>query len=256
VSFWPFLQQTVHRKKVCYPLCVTAKKVAAVQSAYIPWKGFFDLAASVDEFILLDDVQYTPRDWRNRNRIKTDLGARWLTIPVKTKGRRMQKIFEAEVADPSWAARHWQTIRLFYRNAPCFRSYSDLFADLYHGCRETSLSHINRRFIEAICDLLSIRTAISRSTDYAVGSGKTRRLVELCRKTGATDYVTGPAARQYLDEDSFHREGIGVIYFDYSGYLEYQQLYPPFVHEVSVLDLIFNEGSGAPRFMKVAGRKL
>ncbi len=233
---------------------MTTKKVAAVQSAYIPWKGFFDLAASVDEFILLDDVQYTPRDWRNRNRIKTDLGARWLTIPIKTKGRRAQKICEAEVADSRWAARHWQTIQLFYRNAPCFRRYVDLFADLYLGCRETSLSRINRRFIESISDLLSIRTVLSCSTDYAVGSGKTRRLVELCRKAGATEYVTGPAARCYLDEAAFRSAGLAVTYFDYSCYPEYHQLFPPFVHEVSVLDLIFNEGSKATQFLKVVGR--
>ena len=228
-------------------------RVAAVQSAYIPWKGFFDLTASVDEVILLDDVQYTPRNWRNRNRIKTDSGGRWLTIPIKTKGRRTQKICEAEVADPGWAARHWQTILLFYRKAPCFRRYEDLFADLYLGCGETSLSQINRRFIEAICDLLSIRTVLSSSTDYAVGGGKTARLVELCQQSGATEYLTGPVARCYLDEAAFRLAGIDVSYFDYSGYPEYGQLFPPFVHEVSVLDLIFNEGSEVRRFMKVAG---
>ena len=97
------------------------KRVAILQSMYIPWKGYFDLMATVDEFVLLDDVQYTPRNWRNRNRIKTDLGPRWLTIPVRTRGRRNQKTCEARVADPLWARRHWQTIVLFYRKAPCFR---------------------------------------------------------------------------------------------------------------------------------------
>ena len=222
---------------------------------YIPWKGFFDLLAAVDELILLDDVQYTPRNWRNRNRIKTDLGARWLTIPVWVKGRRTQKICEARIAEPGWARRHWQTISLHYRKARCFRMYEDLFADLYLGCRETSLSRVNRRFIEAICDLLSIHTDLSWSADYAVSGGKTTRLVELCRKANATHYVTGPLARQYLDEEAFRQEGIGVSYFDYSGYPEYGQLYPPFVHEVSVIYLILNEGSKATRFMKVAGRE-
>ena len=80
-----------------------AKKVAILQSNYIPWKGYFDMIASVDEFILYDDMQYTRRDWRNRNQIKTAQGLKWLTIPVCVKGKYYQKIRDTEIAKSNWA---------------------------------------------------------------------------------------------------------------------------------------------------------
>ena len=96
------------------------RRVAIVQSSYIPWKGYFDLIRAADEFILLDDVQFTKRDWRSRNRIKTKDGLHWLSIPVHTKGRYEQRILDATVSDPSWAVRHWQTIQGAYARAPHF----------------------------------------------------------------------------------------------------------------------------------------
>src|SRR5262245_43862038 len=98
------------------------KRVAIVQSNYIPWKGYFDLIAAVDEFILLDDVQYTKRDWRNRNLIKTAQGAQWLTIPVVNKGRQTQLIEETEISE-AWAEQHWTRIKHSYQKAPYFRDY-------------------------------------------------------------------------------------------------------------------------------------
>lgn len=77
------------------------KKVAIVQSNYIPWRGYFDLIAFVDEFIIYDDMQYTKRDWRNRNRIKTSQGLQWITVPVQVKGRFHQKIRETLIDGPS-----------------------------------------------------------------------------------------------------------------------------------------------------------
>src|SRR5438046_4323553 len=98
-----------------------ARKAAIVQSNYIPWKGYFDLIRRVDEFILYDDVQYTRRDWRNRNLIKTPQGLRWLTIPVEVKGKYYQSIRDTKIADPVWAASHWQTIVHNYGRAPHVR---------------------------------------------------------------------------------------------------------------------------------------
>lgn len=226
------------------------KSVAIVQSSYIPWKGYFDIMASVDEFVLYDDRQFTRRDWRNRNRIKTPEGTRWLTIPVESKGRYEQRIDETLISDPRWVDRHWSTILGSYRRAPHFSDYRDALEELYRTSTERRLSEVNRRFLEAIAGLLGIRTTLSWSTDYEAEGARTERLVSLCRATGATEYVTGPRARDYLDETAFEGAGIRLSYFDYSGYPEYEQLHPPFEHQVTVLDLILHTGAEAPRYLK------
>jgi len=221
-----------------------------VQSNYIPWKGYFDLIRSVDEFILYDDMQYTKRDWRNRNYIKTPRGLEWLTIPVDVSGKYFQKIRETRVSDPGWAKSHWGSLVQNYKKAPHFADYRERFEDLYLGGAEDMLSRINFRFIEAVCDILGIRTKISWSMDYELEEGKTERLVGLCKAAGATHYVSGPSARDYMDESLFHQEGITVSYMDYSGYLPYPQLHGEFRHTVTVLDLLFNTGPEATAYMK------
>jgi hypothetical protein len=227
-----------------------AKTIAIVQSNYIPWKGYFDLIRSVDEFILFDDMQYTRRDWRNRNAIQTPGGVSWLTIPVESKGKYFQKIRDTVVASQGWAADHWKSIAHFYSRAPFFRMYREPLKELYRGVDTKYLSEINHRFVTALCGMLGITTRITWSTDYEPGEGKTGRLVSLCKQTGATRYISGPAAKAYLDGALFAAEGIDVEYFDYSGYPEYPQLYTPFRHEVSVIDLILNAGPAAPAFLK------
>jgi hypothetical protein len=225
------------------------KRVAIVQSSYIPWKGYFDLVHSVDEFILLDEVQYTRRDWRNRNRIKTATGPMWLTVPVATTGQYLEPINRIAIADAGWASRHWRTIATSYARAPYFERYAAALEDLYLGCRASLLSLVNHRFLTAISDWLGIRTKISWSSDYEVVPGRTERLVSLCRQAGARVYVTGPSAAAYLDERLFEDANVKVMYFDYSGYPEYGQLYPPFEHRVSVVDLLLNQGPEARRYM-------
>ena len=231
---------------------VESKTVAIVQSSYIPWKGYFDLINSVDEFILYDDRQYTRRDWRNRNRIKTAQGTAWLSIPVKIKGRYEQRIDETEVSDPAWPERHWKTIVHAYSRAPHFDVYQDSLHALYQQCTEVLLSRINRTFLEEICDFLGIRTPFVWSTEYQASGGRTERLVALCRSASATTYVSGPTARAYIDESLFHDAGIELRYMDYSGYPEYEQLHPPFEHTVSIVDLLVHTGEAARQFLKSA----
>jgi len=225
------------------------KKLAVVQSSYIPWKGYFDLIHAVDEFVLFDDVQYTRRDWRNRNLIKTRGGPVWLTIPVNAKGNYLAAIKDVTVNDPEWPARHWKTICGAYRKAPHFEAHEELFARLYAESTDASLSAINRRFIDAICGLLGIGTRISWSMDYSLAPGRTERLVQLCQDIGADCYISGPSARAYIEPELFRRGGIELVFFDYAGYREYEQLHPPFDHHVSILDLLFHVGSDAPRYM-------
>ena len=228
-----------------------AKTVAIVQSNYIPWKGYFDLVNLADELILLDHVQYTRRDWRNRNRIKTPQGLRWLTIPVEVKGRYLQRIDETRVDDAGWAERHWRAIKESYGRAERFGDHGGALERLFEGAAdEPLLSRINHRFLTAICAMLAIRTTISWSTDYAVTGRRTEALLSLCQQAGATTYLSGPAARAYLDESHFEAAGVAVRWMDYDGYREYPQLHPPFAHEVSVVDLLLNAGTDAATYLK------
>ncbi len=228
---------------------MTTKKVAILQSNYIPWKGYFDIINSVDEFIIFDDVQYTKNDWRNRNKIKTSQGLQWLTIPVQQESLH-QSIRDTRISRKEWARKHWQALLLNYARAPYFSQYKSLFEELYLNCTEEYLSQINFRFIQVINQLLGIHTRLSWSWEYEVPSGKTTRLVALVKSVSGTEYISGPAAKDYLNESYFAAQGIKVSWMDYSGYPEYNQLYPPFEHGVTILDLLFMEGPNARNFMK------
>jgi hypothetical protein len=231
-----------------------SKTVAIVQSSYVPWKGYFDLIDRVDEFILYDDRQYTRRDWRNRNRIKTPQGPAWLTVPVDVKGRYTQRICDTQVSDPDWPRRHWKTLGHNYAAAPYFDDYRDLVEELYLGCRESLLSLVNHRFLTALCVVLAIETTLTWSMDYEAEGARTDRLVSLCRRAGAAEYLSGPTASAYLEERKFAEAGIRLTYMDYAGYPEYRQVHPPFEHGVSILDLVFCAGSDARTYMKNASR--
>ncbi|NLT49848.1 MAG: WbqC family protein [Ignavibacteria bacterium] len=230
------------------------KNIAILQSNYIPWKGYFDLIARSDEFILYDEMQYTKNDWRNRNKIKTLAGTMWLTIPVSVKSLH-QKINETRIADKSWIKKHKNAIITNYSKALYYKEFSGKIFSIYEELEEEEcLSKINQKFINEICILLGIKTKIMRSEDYNLIEGKTERLVDLCKQAGATEYLSGPAAKGYLKEKLFEEAGINVTWMDYSGYSEYSQLFLPFDHYVSIIDLILNEGSNSSNYLKYVNK--
>ena len=195
-------------------------------------------------------MQYTKNDWRNRNKIKTQNGTIWLTIPIK-HFNFLQKINEAKIADKNWTKKHLKTLHFCYTKTSFFKSYENLLIDLYRQVQdEEYLSQINYKFIIEICKILNIRTKISWSSEYCLIDGKTERLVDLCQQSGATEYISGPAAKDYIKPDLFEKANIKLIWMDYSGYPEYNQLYKGFEHKVSILDLIFNTGPDSRGFMK------
>jgi hypothetical protein len=229
---------------------MAAKRVAVIQSSYVPWKGYFDLIRAADQFVLLDDVQFTKRDWRSRNRIKTAAGPSWLSIPVHTKGRYLQRIRDVTIAERDWGGRHWDTIRRSYARAPYFETYAARFEALYLQPVSDRLSDVNRSFIDAICRGLGITTPIGWSSEFASRDGRNERLIDICVACGATDYLSGPSASSYLDRDAFRAAGITIHIADYAGYAEYPQPHPPFEHAVSALDLLFCTGPKAIDYMK------
>ena len=224
------------------------KKIAISQSNYIPWKGYFDFIAQVDEFVLYDEVQYTKRDWRNRNRIKTPHGLKWLSIPVS--GSRSQSIDQVTIADKDWNSNHWQTLRHMYGQAIHFDSYAADIKHLYTTADFENLSDINYHFLKGITKLLGIDTVFSWSSNYASTGSKSEKLISICQQASADVYVTGPAAKAYLDIALFEEVGIAVEWMNYEDYRIYPQLYGEFEHAVSVIDLLFNTGPNAVQFLK------
>lgn len=226
------------------------KRVAIVQSNYIPWKGYFDLIRRVDEFILFDDMQYTRRDWRNRNQIKTAHGLQWLTIPVEVKGKYHQRIRDTRISDPTWNNTHWASIVHSYSRAKAFAWCRPWLEELYLGCRETYLSEVNYRFLSRISEVLGITTPLRWSNEFRLAEGKTERLVDLCVQAGATEYISGPAARDYIDPALFERAGVRLRWIHYGDYPEYPQLHGPFAPHVSIIDLLCNCGPESPRYLE------
>lgn len=226
------------------------KTIAIVQSNYIPWKGYFDMINMVDEFVLFDDVQYTKRDWRNRNQIKTPRGLEWLTVPVEVSGKYYQSIKDTKIADKTWAQRHWSIIRQNYSKAACINDFKDKLDQLYQNCSFDYLSETNFYFITNICKWLEIPSAITWSNQYKLDEGKNEKLISICKQAGASRYISGPAAKNYIDEALFQKEGIEVCWMDYSNYPPYRQLHSEFTHTVSIVDLLLNEGKSAREFMK------
>lgn len=211
------------------------------------------MLAGVDEFILYDDMQYTRRDWRNRNQIKTPQGVQWITVPVLVKGKYHQKIRETEIDGHDWAADHWKSLSQNYRRAPHFEEIAAWVEPLYLGETYTHISQLNRSFIEAVSGYLGYKTVISNSWDYTLLDGKSERLADLCAQAGGTEYISGPAAKDYIEESEFATRGIRLTWFDYSGYPEYPQLWGDFQHGVTILDLLFNCGKDSPQYMKKKG---
>lgn len=230
-------------------------RVAILQSNYIPWKGYFDIIGSVDLFVFHDDLQYTKGDWRNRNKIKTPKGSEWITVPCGTSEHRL--ICEVELINSDWQRKHLRLIQTHYLRTPYFKKYIPFFEEIYLGRRWAKLSDMNQYVIKAISTrLLGIKVQFDDSRAYDLKAAKGDRVIELLKKIGATKYLSGPAAKSYLDESTFASEGIHLEWINYSGYPEYPQLNPPFDHAVSIIDLLFNTGPNAASFMLYTKKKI
>lgn len=223
-------------------------RVGVIQSNYIPWRGYFDFIASVDLFVLYDDVQYSKGSWRNRNRLKMRAGLRWITVPVKASiSLSIDEVMISD-ANKSWRNAHREGLERSLGAAPFFDDTARLWS---HGVSGpvTHLSALNSRLIAGICEYLRIGTPIVSSRAYGAQGTKTARLIDLLRKVGATSYLSGPTAKRYLDEEMFRDAGIGLAYksFDYA---EYPQQWGTFAAAVTVLDLIANTGPAAREYLR------
>ena len=222
-------------------------KCVILQPSYIPWRGFFHQIHQADVFVFYDDVQYDKHGWRNRNRIKTHQGLQWLTIPVLTKGVTTQHTpinrIRIDWKQP-WNRKHWMALQQAYSKAPFFQKYVPLLEDLYNKHPEYLSGFMIDLTISLAEEMGITHTKFIRSSSLNVPGTKTDRLIDILNFIGADHYISGPSARNYIEEDKFEAARIKLEYMVYN-YPEYEQLYPPYDPQVSILDLLFMTGSDA-----------
>ncbi len=225
-------------------------RCAIVQPSYIPWRGYFDIIRRSDVFVFLDDVQYDRRGWRNRNRIKTAEGSRWLTIPVHARGAQISglPIDQVVMSGDEWPRQHLEMLRRAYRKAPFFEQYTEWLERVYGAPPERLADFTIATTVELAAMLRITGTRFIRSSALNAGGRKTERLLAVLERVGATRYLSGPSARAYIDESQFERAGIALEWMEYN-YPEYPQLHGAFDPHVSVLDLLFMTGDRAADYI-------
>jgi hypothetical protein len=230
-------------------------KCVFLQPSYIPWRGYFDQIYQADVFVFFDNVQYDKRGWRNRNRIKTPHGTQWLTIPVHSKGAQTENIPINQIRiswDRAWNEDHLKTIKMAYARAPYFKVYAPLIEGFYSSHFDFLADFTIETTITLTTELGITHPRFLRSSKLGVpGSktgNKTDRLIKLLKELGASTYITGPSAKEYIEQDKFEDANINLQYMTYH-YIEYPQLNPPFDPQVSILDLLFMTGRDALKYI-------
>ena len=225
------------------------KRAAIIQTAYLPWKGFFDLIGRCEVYIIYDSAGFSKGHWHNRNRIKRGHGSPWLTIPVKTADRLGQPIDEVTVAD-GWAERHWGIIAQSYASSEYFNTESGELKQLFESlAHEPLLTRINETFLRWFTQRLGLKTEILRDRAFSFSGHPTERLVQLCKAVAATHYLSGPSAREYLDVRQMEVAGVSVEWMQYGPYRQYRQQHGGFTHEVSIVDTLLCTGPHIREFI-------
>ena len=218
--------------------------LVVLQPSYLPWLGYFDQMSKSDVFVWYDDVQFDKHGWRNRNRIKSAKGPLWLTVPVLQRGRAVQPIDAVEIDNRlSWSRKHLRSVEQLYARAP------------FAGTMLPRLSELLLRPWRRLVDL-DIATTEWLANEFAIGTPRYRasqldvrgdrnsRLINFCRYFKATRYISGEAARAYLDVPQFAAAGIEVVWHAYQ-HPQYPQLHGDFIPYLSALDLLLNMGPAA-----------
>lgn len=216
-------------------------RAVILQPGYLPWIGFFDLAAKSDVFVILDCVQFDKRSWRNRNRIRTAAGWQWLTVPVITKGRFTQRIDETRIDNTrNWAHKHLVAIRTHYARAPHFKEFLPLFEEAL-GRDWESLLALDMHFIRMLDDIFELGTNYVMASTLEPKAKKADLILEICKIVGADHYLNGDMGRSYLSPEPFEANGVKLEFHNYTHPI-YQQCYDGFESHLSAIDLLFNCG--------------
>ncbi len=216
-------------------------RIAIHQPEHLPWLGYLDKARKADEFIFLDTVAFKKNYFENRNRIRTPQGWAWVTVPVLLKGRFGQSFLDVEINNQArWAEVYFRTLAQNYSHAPFWKTYGPLLEELLLRPWE-KLVDLNLALIELVWRAFGIPTPTRRASALGVTGKKSGLLLDICRKTGAAVYLSGPSGRDYLETELFDAAGIGVEYHEFR-HPEYAQRFSPFVPGMASIDLLLNEG--------------
>ena len=227
------------------------KKIAIIQPNYIPWIGYFKIIKSVDEFIFLDDVQYTKRDWRNRNFINSHKGRIMLSIPVKSKKKYLQKINETECVNNEWKKDHLNKIKISYKNYPYFEEIFEILKKSYYKTNSSNLLVNLYNILFELMDFLKIKTNISFSKDMPSNKKKLDRIIEICKYKNADIYLSGPSASDYIDINEMNSNKLSLEYINYENYnYDVKNKKHKFIDKLSIIDLLMNYGKNSHSFFK------
>lgn len=225
-------------------------KIAISQSNYIPWAGYFGLISKCDVFVFLDDVQFTSRDWRSRNSIKTVDGLKWLSIPVGDSLSR--RICDVKLPDNDWKRGHKSLITASYRDASNFQAGVEFIETIYGESQLKTLSDFNQSCTKFIArELLGLNCRFLDSREITHAGTGSDRILSICKSLSATKYLSGPSAASYLKIDDFATNDIVVAFADYSKMASYEQLHGEFVPNVSIIDMVFNVASGYSKLIEI-----
>lgn len=218
-------------------------KCAIMQPTYLPWSGYFNLIKEVDYFVILDDIQFNKRSWQQRNRILQNGQELYLSIPVFTKGKREQKIYEVEIDNQTnWRESHLKSLTMSYSKSPYKNELLPFLVELYKF-ETSSLLEFNIKFIELMIDFLGLKTKIIFSKDLPLFGKKSSYLLEICEYLGCNTYLSPVGSKEYIEEERiFESSDVKVIYQSYKP-CEYNQLSTTeFVSHLSIIDVVFNLG--------------
>lgn len=234
--------------------------LAVLQPGYLPWLGYFDQMLRADVFLHYDTAQFDKNGWRNRNRIPNAHGVVWLTVPVlQHLGTALSEVRIAP--DPRWKRKHLDTMRQAYARSDVASTYLDGIEAVLSRPWERLLD-LDIALVDLIAAWLEIDTRVGRVSDFDVRGERSGKLVELCRAVGATRYLTGDAAKSYLDTAAFDEAGIEVEWqrYPHPVYPQFQGCrHTPsdggFIPFMSIVDLLMNCGpSSAAILREVAAR--
>lgn len=215
--------------------------LTAHQPVYLPWLGLFHKIALARTFVSFNRVQYLPKDWNNRNRIKTASGPIWLTVPVLKKGYREKPLDEIEINNQlPWRRKHWNALTLNYGRARYFDDYAGFFEGVY--ARDWRLlAELDEYMLEWFLATLGIEVRLLRASDFDFRGTKSELVLDMCRQLNADVYVFGALGRDYANVEAFEAAGVEVVFQNYQ-HPDYPQLHGTFEPYLSVVDLLFNCG--------------
>lgn len=225
------------------------KTIAALQPGYLPWVGFFDLMKRSDLFVIEDNLKYTKQDWRNRNRIRTASGARYLTVPVRLPAEHLP-INQVMIDNSTdWSRRHWNVLYENYHAAPYWSRYAALLSETYKRTWER-LIDLDLHLIDFLRSEFQITTPIVllSSLPVAFGKDKTQSLIDLVKAVGGHALLEGASGRRFIDEARFVQAGLDIRFQDYVC-KPYRQQFQPFLSHLSAIDLLLNEGPAGTEFI-------